>query len=244
MKFIKYFFYVVLILAILAFIAVKVMSESKPIGKSGPEADALAQEVLKTINKEAFDTIAYLQWEFFRPGQKYLWDKKNNKAIIEYDDIKVLFNLNSMEAQCYQNNNLLTGEAHDEAKDKAWSNWCNDSFWLIAPFKLFDNGTKRSAVTTEEGNALLIEYHTGGVTPGDSYLWILDQNNRPTGWKMWTSILPIKGIYNKWSGWETQEGAQFSTIHDFFGKEVSLKNVKAGKSFKDFGFKTDPLVSI
>ena len=58
------------------------MSEPKPDGKPGAEADALATEILSVINKSAFDTLPYLRWEFFREGQKYFWDKKNNKAII------------------------------------------------------------------------------------------------------------------------------------------------------------------
>ncbi|MBT8232170.1 MAG: hypothetical protein HKO66_15880 [Saprospiraceae bacterium] len=244
MKFLKYLLYLILFLFIAGFIAVKVMSEKKPEGKSGAEADALAESMLKTIDKNAFDTIPFLQWEFFRPGQKYLWDKVNNKAIIEYDDIKVYMNLNTLNAQAFQNDILLEGDAHEKAKQKAWSNWCNDSFWMLAPFKIFDKGTSRKVVDVEDKKALLIEYNSGGVTPGDAYLWLLDDNNRPTGWKMWTSIIPIKGIYNAWSGWETHLGAQFSTEHDFFGKVVTMKNVKAGKSWNDFGYDKDPMAGI
>ncbi|MDB4439095.1 hypothetical protein N9176_02480 [bacterium] len=47
------------------------MSEPKPDGKPGAEADALATEILSVINKSAFDTLPYLRWEFFREGQKY-----------------------------------------------------------------------------------------------------------------------------------------------------------------------------
>jgi len=211
------------------------MSESKPNGVSGPEADALAKKVLSTIDKNAYDTIPFMKWEFFRAGQKYVWDKRNNKALIEFGEFKVLFNLNSYKAKCYLNGNLLKGQEHEKAKQKAWSNWCNDSFWLIAPFKLFDKGVSRKVVDINKNKHLLIEYSSGGVTPGDAYLWILDDNQRPTGWKMWTSIIPIKGIYNAWSGWETHESAQFSTKHDFFGKEVSLKNLAAAKSLNELG---------
>jgi len=220
------------------------MSEPKPEGIAGPQAEALAHKMLKTVNKEAFDTLPYLQWEFFRPGQKYLWDKRNNKAIIEFADYKVLFNLNTMDAKCYQNGKLLTGEDYEKAKQKAWSNWCNDSFWMLAPFKVFDKGTTRKLVTIENRDHLMIEYASGGVTPGDTYLWILDENGRPEGWKMWTSILPIKGIYNAWSGWKVFEGIQFSTTHDFFGKQVSMKDVMAAKTLKEFGYSENPFLEI
>ena len=240
MKFFKYTLYLLLVLFVAGFITIKVMSGPKP----SAEADALATEILSVINKSAFDTLPYLRWEFFREGQKYFWDKKNNKAIIEFADYKVLYNLNTMNAQCYKNRQMLDGDAHEAAKQKAWSNWCNDSFWMIAPFKLFDIGTTRKVVTIDNKRHLMVEYSSGGVTPGDSYLWILDENQRPYGWKMWRSILSIKGIYNAWSGWQTFEGIQFSTTHDFFGKEVTMKNVLAAKTLKEFGYDEDPLKNI
>lgn len=233
-----------LFLFVAGFITIKILSEDKPIGESGPRADVLAENVLKTINKAAYDTLPYMRWEFFRAGQKYFWDKKENKALIEFENYKVLFNLNDMNAKCYREGTLLEGEEHESIKQKAWSNWCNDSFWMLAPFKLFDKGTERKIVKIDNKEHLLIEYLSGGVTPGDSYLWMLDENNRPTGWKMWTSILPIKGLYNAWSGWQTYEDIQFSTKHDFFGKEVSMKNVFAANTLKEFGYNENPLSGI
>ena len=33
----------------------------------------------------------------------------------------------------------------------------------------------------------------GGVTPGDTYLWILDDSGRPVAWRVWVKILHIPG---------------------------------------------------
>jgi hypothetical protein len=44
----------------------------------------------------------------------------------------------------------------------------NDSFWLIAPFKLRDAGTTRSIVMQDEKKSFMISYASGGSTPGDS----------------------------------------------------------------------------
>jgi len=243
MKFLKFILIFLVIIAILGFIAIKVISEEKPTGKVGTEANTMAHTMLKALNKEAFDSIPYLSFEFFRGGHKYLWDKLNEKVIIEWGENKVIMDLNSISGLSFVNGKKQEGKAHQALIDKAWSYWCNDSFWMIAPFKVFDPGTKRSIVNIEEGaHGLMIEYSSGGVTPGDSYLWILDENHIPTGWKMWTKILPVKGAYNSWEGWQSLEGAQLSMTHSFFGKNVSMKNVKVGHSFEEFGFKTDPFV--
>jgi hypothetical protein len=69
-----------------------------------------------------------------------------------------------------------------------------------------------------------VTYTSGGSTPGDSYLWLLDNNFKPKAFKMWTSILPIDGIESSWTDWITTEsGAQLPTFHKFlvFGLEIT-----------------------
>ncbi len=239
-KLLKILLIVVAVVAVGIFAAVKLLSDTEPAGESGTKADQLAEEVLKVLNKPAFDTIPYLQWEFFRPGQKYFWDKLNEKAVIEWKDNKVILDLKSLAASAYINGVAQDIEQTAKMKDKAWSLWCNDSFWLIAPFKLFDPGTTRQIIENQDEKGLLVSYIDGGVTPGDKYLWLLDENNRPTGWKMWTSIIPVKGMYSGWSGWENHMGTQLATSHTLAGKEVSLKGVKAGNHWSDFGYTVDP----
>ena len=243
MKFIKYIIYVLLFLGLLAFVALKYFSEDKPIGQGGAEADQLANLVLEELNKNAFDTIPMIRFEFFGGTNKYLWDKQNERVIVEWSDNKVELDLNSMAFLSYKDGVKLEGDQAYKLKEAAWSKWCNDSFWLIAPYKIFDKGTQRTIVEIEKEigtKGLLVEYASGGVTPGDAYLWILDENNRPMGWKMWTKIIPLQGMYTSWENWEEFDGAILSTGHKLAGKVRQLENVKAGKSFSDFGYSTNP----
>lgn len=115
---------------------------------------------------------------------------------------------------------LLSGEAAADAAKDAYKMFCNDSFWLMAPFKLTDPGTKRMLVTLPDGRqGLKISYSSGGVTPGDSYVWFLDGQGVPTAFKMWVGILPIGGIEGTWEKWITlPTGAKLSTFHLIGGK--------------------------
>ncbi len=237
MKILKYLGAVILILIVIALLSICWMSEDVPTGTEGPEADQLAQLVMRNLGQEAFDTTHYIQWEFFRPGQKYVWDKKNDLASIEWDETNVVFmDLKTQEAICLINGQKQTGSVHDEMKEKAWSNWCNDSFWLIAPFKMFDPGTKRTKVITQDNeNAVLITYESGGVTPGDQYLWILDDNNIPKSWKMWTSIIPIKGISTTWSNWKDYNGVQLASDHTLLGIDLFVEDIKVGQNLTEMG---------
>lgn len=241
MKIIKYLSLILLILAIAAFVAIKYFSEEKPIGVSGSEADELADNMLQQLNIAAYDTISYINFEFFGGGHKYFWDKKNNMVIIRWDDNKVVLNTKSQESRSYVSGNEVLGDDNQKLKDKAWSYWCNDSFWLVAPYKVYDAGTERKIVDVEEGaHGLMIEYLSGGVTPGDSYLWILDENYMPTGFKMWTQILPVKGLYTNWDEWNDYNGAKLCITHKLAGKKVSMENVKVGSSYLEFGYDSDP----
>ena len=105
----------------------------------------------------------------------------------------------------------------------------NDSFWLVAPYKVFDLGTERRIVNYKNKEALLITYTSGGTTPGDSYLWILDEKFFPTSYKMWTSIIPIGGVSATWSDWKkTDSGTLLPTKHilSLFGMEILMGTVK------------------
>ena len=106
----------------------------------------------------------------------------------------------------------------------------NDSFWLVAPYKIFDSGTERRIVEYENKDALLITYTSGGSTPGDSYLWILNEKYIPTSFKMWTSIIPIGGVSGSWSDWKvTESGIKLPTKHilSLFDMEINMGEVKA-----------------
>jgi len=102
---------------------------------------------------------------------------------------------------------------------------------LVAPYKVFDDGVKRSVVTLANGNEGLLVTHTmGGSTPGDSYLWSFDPTGKPKSFKMWTALLPIDGIEATWSDWKkTKSGALLPTFHKFLFLGLELKNVKGEK---------------
>jgi len=236
MKIIKWLLGILMFLALAAFAYVKFSSEDLPSGVKGAEADALAIDMMNALNKPAWDQLRYVQWTFFRGKNHYQWDKKSNRAIIRWDDHKVVMDLDAVEGKATKGGEVLSGEEKQAAVSKAWSNWCNDSFWLIAPFKTFDPGVERSVVEKDGRKGLLVTYNSGGVTPGDAYLWWLDENKKPTSWQMWVDILPLKGIENTWEGWKTLPGgAMVSTAHGGLPMKAELTNVNAGMSPSDIG---------
>ena len=226
----KFFKFIgVIILLLIAALAIYYFTNNEPIpeGKKGKEADALAIKMFNAINYEAFEKTEVLEWSF-RNEHFYRWRKSIGVVEIKWDENKVLFDTKTPNTSTVFVNDKKVN--NPELLKKAIDFFNNDSFWLIAPYKIFDSGTERSIVKHEGKDALLITYTSGGSTPGDSYLWILDENYFPTSYKMWTSIIPIGGVSATWSDWKkTESGIQLPTKHtlSLFGMEINMGDVKA-----------------
>ena len=202
-------------------------NEALPKGEKGKEADALAIKMFNAINHEAFENAEVLEWSF-RNKHFYKWHKQKNSVTVSWDKNKVILNTkDNSKSEVFVDDNKVE---NTELLKIAEGFFNNDSFWLIAPFKIFDKGTERSIVKYEGKDALMITYTSGGSTPGDSYLWILDENYFPTSYKIWASIVPIGGISGSWSDWKaTEAGFKLPTKHtlSLFGMEINMGAVKA-----------------
>lgn len=215
-------------------------SEPKPQLVEG-DGDQMAFEMMKSVNVGAFESIDFLHWKF-RGKNLYTWDKNKNLVVISWGNKTVHLNLDKLEGYAFIDGKRAGDLRTKMLVKKAWTYWCNDSYWLMAPFKVFDPGTTRSVAQLPDGTkGLWVEYASGGVTPGDGYFWKLDENNRPKAFKMWVSVLPIKGIEAGWSKWiSTESGAMFSTEHELPFMVSTMEDIKEGHSWSDFGFNAVP----
>ena len=222
------------------------LNEAKPVAKSSAEADSLAKRMLKAVGNDAWQQTALVKWTY-AGGHDFVWDKKRNLVSVSWQDNRVLLNLNDWpKGQAFVGNVRQTGEQVDVLRGKAWAFFCNDSFWLIAPTKILDKDTERSLVPQADGsNALLVTYKSGGVTPGDSYLWFLDRNGLPTRYKMWVSIIPIGGVEATWEDWQPlSSGALVATKHKLGPLTLKVENLKSGSTIQDLGLKEDLFLGV
>lgn len=204
-------------------------NEEIPFGVQGAKADSLAIKMMRSIDYEAFKKTKYIEWTF-KKRHHFKWEKKENVCTVYWKEFKVDLDLNDYsKSKAFIHNFRVEGNQAQGLINKAIRYFNNDSFWLVAPFKVFDADTERRLVTLDSGEeALLVTYISGGSTPGDSYLWLLDDSYRPKSFKMWTSILPIKGLEASWEDWITTEsGAQLPTFHKLLFFSIELNDVKA-----------------
>lgn len=229
----------ILFLGLLALIIVSIsilyfsLHKKMPEGISGVGADQLALKIQEAIHHDEFEKTRQIQWTF---GGKhhYLWDKENETVKVSWNDHEVKLNLknvtNKLQGKIL-NTSSLSPKENEKIIKQAFDYFNNDSFWLVAPHKLFDKGTTRKLVPLENGtNGLLVTYNSGGSTPGDSYLWKTDKNFLPTSFQMWVSIIPIGGIEATWEEWKiTESGILVSHQHQLLGFGIPISNIKTWK---------------
>ena len=199
---------------------------SKPLPESitGPEADGLARDVQEALNITGYEALGEIEFRF--RDHHYLWNKSEEHVLVSWKNYEVDLLLSDVE-----NSKILQGGKDSNRSDlieKAKAYFYNDSYWLVAPFKFFDPGVVRSLVETDNGSkALLITHTSGGVTPGDSYLWYFDENLIPTRFELWVSIIPIKGVSATWSSWVSKQDVLFSTFHKLGPLEITIADLEA-----------------
>lgn len=213
------------VIIVIVVIVGKIYSEPIPVGERGPQADLLANKMLEVLNADGFNGLDLISFSF--GGHDYLWNKAENKVDVSWDDYQIELDLeDSSRSDVYQNGASFPKK--QPLIDKATAYFYNDSYWLVAPFKVFDPGVERRLVRLEGGTqALLITHTSGGVTPGDSYLWLLDEQFRPIAFKMWVSIIPIGGLKATWEDYKTVNGVPFATRHRIGPLSLFIKNLES-----------------
>ena len=195
-------------------ITIAVLDESKPTGEAGPAADDLARRMVAWTQPEGWAQTGAIQWNFGGRNQ-HLWDRQRRYARVEWGSTVVLLRLDTQSGIVREDGVTAKGARASELLQQAYAKWVNDAFWLHPFDGIFGPSVVRSIVKTpDRGDGLLVTYQSGGVTPGDSYLWFVDADGRPTAYKMWVSIIPVGGLEVSWDDWiDLPTGAKISTLH-------------------------------
>lgn len=217
----------ILILGLLLF--VWIIHEPLPKGNSNTEADTLAHKMLNALNYQKYKDTQFIEWTYRNGSNQYKWDKENGVVEVKWDDYVVQLNLvDTKNSKVTKSGKHISHQKENKAVAKALKMFNNDSFWLVAPYKMFDAGTTRSIVILDDGSSgLLVSYSKGGTTPGDHYLWKLNSGGFPNSFKMWVKIIPIGGIEATWDDWKVMEsGAYLPQSHQLGPLTLGMGAIK------------------
>jgi len=215
------------------FITWEILNKPRPKGIPGPEAESIANQMLNAVDASAWKETGAIRFTFH--NQHHLWDRRRNFDQVEWGRRKVLLRIREQNGSAWENGTEVNPERVAGLVHEAYAQWVNDSFWLNPVVKIFDRGTTRSIVHDKNGTGLLIEYASGGLTPGDAYLWMPGAEGLPpAAWRIWAQRLPIGGLYATWEGWiRLSTGAKVSTLHRIGPFTLEIKDVEGAKSLAE-----------
>ncbi|MGE0790315.1 MAG: hypothetical protein AB7S26_31860 [Sandaracinaceae bacterium] len=224
-------------------IGLAIVHEPRPeTGRTGEAADALARRIEAAVDVRAWEHTGAVRWTF--AGQnRHLWDRERGFDRVEWGENVVLLRVDERTGRAYVSGREVEGAEADALIEDAYARFINDSFWLNPLAKLRDDGVTLSVVDVDGGEeALLVSYASGGLTPGDAYLFRVGEDGTPTAWRLWVSVIPIGGLEIGWDGWITlATGARVSTRHPaILGLALEMTDVRGEARLNDLIEGPDP----
>lgn len=152
--------------------------------------DKKAQELVTASfdamgGKDKYDDLNIVSWTFF--GSRHLvWDKNGSRVRIDSpkDTSVYLLNLHDKTGRVIKGGKEVTDKEELASLIKrAEGIWINDSYWLVMPWKLNDNGVNLKYVrqdTTLAGakaEVLELTFDNVGNTPENKYEVYIDQSD-------------------------------------------------------------------
>jgi len=176
-------------------------------------ASAIADSVIMTAGgKQNWDNTHYLHWNYF--GRRILWwDKWSGDVRIEVPAKKLLMlsNINTRIGKAFRNGVEITQtDSMAYFNDRAYKILINDSYWLVAPFKLKDPGVNLSYLGTAKDSAnndcylLQLTFNNVGVTPENKYhIWVNRKTYLMSQWAFYEKFSDdTADIVNPWLDYE------------------------------------------
>lgn len=155
------------------------------VGTADERAAEVAARVMEALGgEEAWDETRFISFGF--AGRRmHWWDRQTGRHRVEGttqdgEPWLVLHDVDSREGpdqgQAWVDGSEVTGERAAELLENAYGAWINDTYWLLAPYKLRDPGVNlayESEATLDGGtyDVLALSFEAVGLTPGDRY-WI------------------------------------------------------------------------
>ncbi len=182
-------------------------------------ADTVAMMAYEASGGDAWDDVRYLRFDFAvesngqrGPTRRHLWDLSSGDYRIEWpagDDttVTVMLNVDTRAGNVYLNDVPVEGDRADQILQSAYSRHINDTYWLMAPHKVFDPGVNRAYVADSSSagaEVLQLSFDNVGLTPGDRYWMKVDPATGDlAGWTYILQGSPDRTSMYRWTNYQT-----------------------------------------
>ena len=222
------------------------------------KADTVARELAAALGGEsAWEKARQFRFDFVveREGKRaaefhHLWDRYTgdyrllgtDKAGAPY---AVYFNVNTREGTAFVNGRPVEGEEKKKLLETAYGRFINDTYWLLAPWKVFDPGVRRGYDGEKTGpdgalcDIVRLSFEDVGLTPKDVYwLWVTREGRRMVQWQYVLGGAAEEPTTALWKDWRTIGGIELSLEKTFAARPLRILfenvDVSASRDDKEF----------
>ncbi len=215
-----------------------------PAARADEKADALGRELIAALGGEpAWEKARQFQFDFVLEHEgkavarfSHLWDRHTGDYRLAGTDkteapFAVYFNVKTREGQVFVNGRSVEGEPRAALLENAYERYANDTFWLIAPWKVFDPGVHRAydgeKPCPDGGTCDVLKLtfdENVGPAPRDAYwLWIAREGRRVIQWQYLVGGAAEAPTTAAWADWQKFDGILLSLLKTIAGKAVAIR---------------------
>jgi hypothetical protein len=219
------------------------------------KADAVGHELIAAMGgTSAWEKARQFQFDFVvvKEGKavarfSHAWDRYTGDYRLSGTDktgapYTVYFNVNTKAGKAFVNGRPAEGPAQAQLLENAYGRFINDSYWLLAPWKIFDPGVQLSydgQKPCPDGgicDVLRLSFDNVGMTPKDVYwLWITRDGRRMVQWQYVLGGAAEPPTTAAWKDWQKLGGLALSLDKPMSGEpfEIRFEKVAVGPTRDD-----------
>jgi hypothetical protein len=227
-----------------------------------PKADAIGKELIAAMGgQSAWEKARQIRFDFVvvKEGKPiadfaHAWDRYTGDYRVSGTDktgapYVAYFNVNTKDGVVLVNG--VAAEGDDKAKrlEAAYGRFINDTYWLLAPWKIFDPGVhlaydgEKPCPSGGTCDVLKLTFDNVGLTPKDMY-WLWVARDGPDGRRMvqWQYVLggasePPTTV--AWKDWQKRGDMMLSLDKPMSGEpfEIRFENVSVSPARDEALFK-------
>lgn len=207
------------------------------------EAPAVAKALWSALGgDDGWQRARYLRFDWIveRDGKRvvarsHYWDRYTGRYRVDGVDkdkpYSVYFNINTRAGNAWVGGKPVT----DAAQSKKWLEdgygaFINDSYWLLAPFKVFDPGVSLEDGGKDKGphgeacSVLKLSFGNVGLTPKDVYwLYVDDKTHLVVEWKYVLGGEKKPPSAFEWSDWKKVGTIELASMRTAMGKPMAIR---------------------
>lgn len=186
-------------------------------------ADRLANGVALASGAAALPYVRSIAFTFtvregdaVKVSRSHVWDVKAGTDVVSVGDKSTTIDLKNVDQT-------------DPAQADAFKAWTNDTYWLIAPLKLYDAGVTRDYVGRREVagktyEVLGLSFQDVGLTPGDRYnLYVDPYTSLVAFWDYMPN--PDTTMLASWEQYRHPQNLTLATFHRMGPRTISIENL-------------------